>query len=463
MQSADGRIRPAIERRLGDIACRPEHRQRQQSCRHAHLGLQRCRLQSRGRACIEPRAGSGNLPIASVPYDYTQTNYKLVGDYRIGKASNLIGTFERENYERDHRERERTWEDKYKLEYANRDFENSTLRASYEYAQRRGSEYISNPITDYTSYSLGPLPTANGTNAATWIRTIASLRKYDLADRDSNILNARFNTSPLQDFDVGLAAQWKDLQYPNSDYGRTDHDQRGSVSLDLNYQPSAWLSVYGYYAYQTGKMQQAGIQNASCVIGQNGITADNFLSICGAAGGPLYPLANVWNVNSKDRNNVVGTRLALGYGQGAARFQLHVLARPHEDQLRLRKRDRARPDAGGACRHRLLRSHVRAEHFRIECRGANQQDLLDPLLLSLRGSAGERLALRWRGAESGAGHGFGVSRQRPAGLSRQCVRCVRAHGALIARTCISSSPRRRGPSVVVERRWIPAFAGMTSV
>ncbi len=256
---------------------------------------------------------AGNTPIASVPYDYTQTNYTLTGDYQLGKASSIVVTLGREDYDRSNRERQYTWENTFRIDYANRGFENGTLRASYTYGQRRGSAYISDPIQDYTSYILGPLPTANGTDGRLWLRTISSFRMYDLADRNNNVVNASFNMALLNDLDGGISAQWKDSGYPNSNYGRTDHEQRGSINLELNYQPSPAFNAYGYYSWQTGKMSQAGIQNNICTLGTPGVTADNFQSVCGAAGGPLFPLDRAWTVNSNDTNNVVGLGLRYDF------------------------------------------------------------------------------------------------------------------------------------------------------
>jgi hypothetical protein len=261
---------------------------------------------------------TGNAPIASIPLDYRQMNYKLTGDYRIGSASSLIGTYERETLDRDPRERERTWEDKYTLAYANRGFETATLRASYEYARRRGSEYIADPYQAYYSESLGPLPGANLTNAGSWIRSIASFRKFDLADRDSNVLNAMFNMVLLPDLDAGLSAQWKDAEYPNSQYGRIGHARRGSISVELNYQPSAALNVYGFYSYQVGSTDQAGIQQGICLIGTDGVTAANFPSLCPAAGSSLYPADNAWSVDSNDRNQVAGFGLRYDFTRALA-------------------------------------------------------------------------------------------------------------------------------------------------
>jgi hypothetical protein len=67
-------------------------------------------------------------------------------------------------------------------------------------------------------------------------------------------------------------------------------------------------------------MRQGGIQNATCIIGQNGVTASNFLTICPEAGGPLYPLDRAWYVDSKDTNNVFG--LSGRYDFGRALFDL---------------------------------------------------------------------------------------------------------------------------------------------
>jgi hypothetical protein len=261
---------------------------------------------------------SGDAPIARIPLNYRQMNYKLTGDYQIDKASSLIGTYERETIDRDPRERERMWEDKYTLAYTNRGFEQATLRASYEYSRRSGSEYIVDPYQAYSSASLGPLPTANLTNVASWIRNISSFRMFDLADRTSNVLNAMFNTALLPDLDAGLSAQWNDADYPNSQYGRVGHARRGSISLELNYRPSAALNVYGFYSYQVGSMNQRGIQQGFCLIGTAGVTAANFLSQCPEAGSSLYPLDNAWSVDSDDRNQVAGLGLRYDFTRALA-------------------------------------------------------------------------------------------------------------------------------------------------
>ncbi|OGI48915.1 MAG: hypothetical protein A2151_06245 [Candidatus Muproteobacteria bacterium RBG_16_65_34] len=309
-----------------------------------------CNLAATQALGLVPSAGNGG--IRNIPFDYKQFNYTLGADYRVSTASSLNATFEREEYEREYRERDKTWEDKLKLGYTNRGIEDGTVRASYERTNRRGSEYHPDPYDPFFSTSLGPLPTATGTNVASWIHIMDSFRKFDLADRDQNILNARFNYMVATDLDVGVALQYKDARYPDSAYGRNDRQKQNSLSLDLNYQPSAEVAVYGFYSYQASRMHQTGLQANACVIGttynflSNGavqttaltaaqiaagitivstttVTAADFLAVCGAASdtSPLYPTSRTWDVTSEDRNDTLG--MGLRYDFGKAKLDLN--------------------------------------------------------------------------------------------------------------------------------------------
>ena len=133
--------------------------------------------------------------------------------------------------------------------------------------------------------------------------------------------------------DGAVTAQWKDLGYPDSDFGRTDHERRGSISIDLNYQPWTALGVYGFYSYQTATMKQAGIQNSTCVIGRSDVTAANFETLCATAGGPLYPFDRAWNVGSQDINHVAGLGLRYDFGKALVDVNYTFSQGTHEDRL----------------------------------------------------------------------------------------------------------------------------------
>lgn len=276
---------------------------------------------------------AGNVNIKSVPFAYDRMNYGLQADWRISTKSNGTLLLEREDYKPDNRERDKTWEDRIKVGYTNRALADVTLLASYEYDRRRGSDYVVDPYEHFLSASMGPLPTATGTNLASWFHNIDSLQKFDLADRDQNIVNARLNWATAPAFDLGLTFQYKDAKYPSSTYGRTGKSDQTSISLDANYQPAAEWGIYGFYTWQNGKLNQLGLQANACVMGttyyfySNGVvnatgtppagatlvgstqvTPANWQQACGitSATNPLYPTSRTWSNNQKSENQTVG-------------------------------------------------------------------------------------------------------------------------------------------------------------
>jgi hypothetical protein len=276
---------------------------------------------------------AGNINIQPVPFEYEQTNYALSGDWRIDPKSNATLLYEREEYRREHRERDKTWEDKVKVGYTTRSIPNATLLASFEYDWRNGSEYFADPYEHFLSGSMGPLPTATGQNVTSWIHNIDTFRKFDLADRDQAILNARLNWAVLPEMDAGFGVQYKSQRYPDSDYGRRGTNDQTSINVDLNYQPAAPWSVYGFYTWQQGTMKQRGLQPNACVLGttyyfySNGVinttgtpppgtslvgttqvSAGNWQQVCAQTSdlSPLYPTSRAWENEQESTNHTVG-------------------------------------------------------------------------------------------------------------------------------------------------------------
>ncbi len=265
-------------------------------------------------------ARAGNLPISSIPFEYKQYNAGLSADYRFG-ASSLNFEYEREAYNREHRERDETNEDKFKLSYVNRGLPDSTLQLSYEYGDRGGDRYVTAATEEFVSAELVPIPTGPaGTSVSSWaVHMNSGLRKYDLSDREQHIVNARINTMLRPNLDAGVSLQFKQIDYSDATYGRDEHDQV-SANLDLNYQPSASQMIYGYYSSQRSRMHQNGNSSSgTCNLGQvtalGTITPANAHEICPAPGGPLFPFINGWTATGKDRNHVFGLGLKQDFGR----------------------------------------------------------------------------------------------------------------------------------------------------
>jgi hypothetical protein len=269
---------------------------------------------------------SGNIPIRSNLYSSEQFRFGPTADYTLTGTSTLSATAEREITDREHRERKRTWEDKYKLGYVNRGLGDTTVRASYEYDLRRGSKYVTNYYDDVLSSALEPMPTAPGSNVTTWaLRNNGGFRTLDLADRNQGIGNIRIDTMVRANLNAGVSFQSKRSTYPDSNYGRTKSGLT-TANVDLSYQPSPYRNLYAFYSYQQGEIAQASIapSGAPVTIGQEislgVITPDNAAELGSAPGGTYYPLANAWTATSTDRNHVVG----LGLKQEIGRATLNV-------------------------------------------------------------------------------------------------------------------------------------------
>jgi MtrB/PioB family decaheme-associated outer membrane protein len=291
---------------------------------------------------------AGNINIASVPYEYKQTNTGITADYRFAQGQSVNGLIERESFDRQHRERDETWEDKLKLGYVNRSLAGGTLRLSAEHDRRRGSEYNPDPYEEFYSASMGPLPTAAGSNMTSWIHINSLHRKFDLADRDQNILNAKFNWALREDLDLGVSGQLKSSKYPNSAYGRNDTQKTNTINADLNWQPTTKTSLYGYGSYQKLTMSQQGVQQNACALGSNYffysdgsfnntgtltaqqqaagitvigssgvVTASNFAALCGTASptSPLYPTSRAWSATQDESSPSLGVGFKHDFGK----------------------------------------------------------------------------------------------------------------------------------------------------
>jgi MtrB/PioB family decaheme-associated outer membrane protein len=249
--------------------------------------------------------GAERIHYRSIPFDGSQQNLGLDGDYRVGLKTTLTASYEREDFLRHHRERARTWDDKLKLGVVARDIGEGSLRVSYEYDNRRGSSYDYNP---YDAFYTTSLP---GASPVTVPFTLAEMRKFDLSDRRQQILNLRYNRPLREDLDLGISLQQKTIDW-GAEFGRVDRQTQSSLNLDLSWSPVDGTTGYAYYSYDRGRIAQANVN-------------DSAANINGSAsyGGNVYLTDNAWSAVSKDRTDVLGlgfkkifrneTVLDLGY------------------------------------------------------------------------------------------------------------------------------------------------------
>ena len=262
--------------------------------------------------------GTNNLHYRSIPFQGEQNNFKLSGEYQVRRRAVLTAEYEREDVHRAYRERDRTWDDRLRFAYTDRGFGSATLRLAYEYGNRRGSQYNSDPYQDFYTASLAAY-TDTAANVIDRLHNLADMRKFDLADRKQQVLKARLNYQPRADMDLGATLQAKINDYP-AEFGRTGRQAQNSLNLDLNYLPSAATTVNVYYSYQTSKLKQADAADigSAAAAGCAGLPP----SCSNSFGAPLsiYPVDRYWSAVSSDRTDVFG--LGLRHDFGKTKFDL---------------------------------------------------------------------------------------------------------------------------------------------
>ncbi|MBD5804639.1 hypothetical protein AZOA_40840 [Azoarcus sp. Aa7] len=242
--------------------------------------------------------GTNNIHYMSIPTSYTRWTGGLGADYRLGRQSQLGATWEREETERPYREVKNTTEDRLKLTFNTRAFEQSMLRASWEFGDRRGSDYR------YDIYEHFYTSSRDDYTGAVPIHTLAELRKFDIADRRQNIVNLRWNFMLRSDMDAMLSLQHKRSDYLDADYGRTGDEKLSTVNAEWNYTRAPGSSFFTWYSFQTGEMSQRNINQ-----GVSGTRASSHAGVDN-----MYPLAGAWSATTDDLNHALGAGLTHNFG-----------------------------------------------------------------------------------------------------------------------------------------------------
>jgi hypothetical protein len=275
-------------------------------------------------------AGVGGA-VRSLRSTFRTYNSSIGGDYRLSKTQSLSLNIEEENVWRKERERERTDELKIKLGYVNRDLGGGTLRASYEYDDRGGTDwkagtymYSECPAFEI-NFAACAVNAAGGVATGGIVAPAATANppdggKHDLNDRKQNIIVLRYNKALTDTFDFMVTGRSKMSSYPNPgviDIG-LDSRRENTLSLDLNWQASQATALYGYATVQQAKQGQRSIDgyysNCTTVITACSAVIGGSNSIFGA----LTDASAFFHYGSEDKNAVVG--IGFSHAEAAVRF-----------------------------------------------------------------------------------------------------------------------------------------------
>jgi MtrB/PioB family decaheme-associated outer membrane protein len=178
-------------------------------------------------------------PRTNLPYSYTRNLFKVWADYRITPRDKATLGLDRDAQDRTFQEVSKTTEDTAWVKYA---LQRSQFDVSLNYAYSR---------RDGTSYT--PVPQISPPENPL-------LRKYNMADRNRDLVGVRAAATPWETITIGLDYSYAKDDYNNSQVGLTSGKEY-TVGLDLSAQLTQDTSLHLYYSRQSIKSTQAGAQS----------------------------------------------------------------------------------------------------------------------------------------------------------------------------------------------------------
>ncbi|MBV9570708.1 MAG: MtrB/PioB family outer membrane beta-barrel protein [Alphaproteobacteria bacterium] len=237
----------------------------------------------------EPMIPGSLVQIRNMPFANDDLNESAKADYRLGTHSKLEISYTHDAVAHSIREVPDSDDHTGRIQFDLTGYEWGSVRLSYAFAKRQGSDYQSNPyMAYYTSALPGYIPlTPQGDPAF----ALSALRKFDVADRTEQTFHGQANYIVTPKADLQLTSDFKLDDYDAS-YGL-----RSTASYDVNvafnYQMSLDTVFTGFASYQNQNRAAANINPTG-----QGTSGDP-----GSAG---YPLANAWDETLNSNNYTVG-------------------------------------------------------------------------------------------------------------------------------------------------------------
>ncbi len=178
----------------------------------------------------------------NTPYDFTTQRAKLGADFRLSRGMKLEAGYDFRRDERSYQDRETTDENTLWTKFHLSAFDNWDMWIKGSYGERDGSEYQASEWTSSESNSL--------------------LRKYNLADRQRTMVEARISHTPIDALTIDFGGRYALDDYNETQIGLTESKD---VSYDINasYLINDDMMVNAFYNRQNIDSEQAGSSNYS--------------------------------------------------------------------------------------------------------------------------------------------------------------------------------------------------------
>ncbi|HKA15165.1 MAG TPA: MtrB/PioB family outer membrane beta-barrel protein [Myxococcota bacterium] len=230
---------------------------------------------------FQPGVAGSSWRFRAIPWGQSNLLLDLGAAYMMPWRSTLDLKLEREDVDRDVSERPRTTERRFIASVDSRALKWATARFSYKYIDRSGGTIDYRVYQRYETDVLpGFAPSFPDGEAP---HSLNELVRPSLADLTGHRWNGRLIFALGSWSDLMLTGLVRSDDYDSS-YG-LQSDRTQNVQAEWSVQPRPWLSASLYSSLEEHRRRMANIRGFA--------TSSN-----GHAGGPTFPLANSWSVNT---------------------------------------------------------------------------------------------------------------------------------------------------------------------
>ncbi|MDB5393599.1 MAG: hypothetical protein JWM91_1105 [Rhodospirillales bacterium] len=246
----------------------------------------------------EPGVPGSLVQIRNMPFANDNLKLSASAAYRINNHMKLNLSYANNIIEHSVREVPNANDNIVRLQFDTTGYSWGTVRLSYEFARRIGSDYNSNPYTPYYSSFLPNYAPATPTGDPPF--ALADLRKFDVANRTEHTVHGQSNFVISPKIDLQLSGDVKIDDY-DAAYGLKS-TTAWNTNVSLNYQMSPTTTITGFFTFQDQDRSVANINPTG-------------IGTSGAAGSPAYPLANGWYETVGSKNYTFGLNAQHSWGR----------------------------------------------------------------------------------------------------------------------------------------------------
>jgi hypothetical protein len=236
----------------------------------------------------DPLLSRGDWRFASIPFEWKRDRWDVDLSLRLPARSRAELSYRGERIDREHRERERTREDRVRAALHSRGLPRTSLRISYEVSQRNGSRFDAEALRSFRTSSLPGYTPFFGSVAPLGL---ASLERPDLTDRDRQALELRAILALAAAMDLSITGRLRSDDYDAAQ--GLERERVGQISVEWSWQPSPRRGFYAFGSWEARDRDQGNVRGTSALLPNP------------------YPESAAWDVAADLNNLTLGTGLRL--------------------------------------------------------------------------------------------------------------------------------------------------------